>query len=132
LSFRAREKGLDLPKPAWTSPTIFSPSTDYIRKDIEDFPEVGQVEVVRHFTRLSSLTIPWTTAFIPWAPHHEAQPKINEAAARIDHSRTHRRSRSNYVQGCLELMWNLEAALKALTGLDRVNPSARRSAPRGN
>jgi glycine dehydrogenase subunit 2 len=95
---------------------------DYIRKDIEDFPELGQVEVVRHFTRLSSLNHSVDHGFYPLGScTMKHNPKINEAAARIHHfANAHPSLPEQYVQGCLELMWNLEQALKALTGLDRV------------
>ena len=96
---------------------------DYLRRDIEDFPEVGQVEVVRHFTRLSSLNHSLDHGFYPLGScTMKHNPKINEAVARLDHFlNAHPSLPEAYVQGSLELMWNLEKALLALTGLERVS-----------
>jgi glycine dehydrogenase subunit 2 len=54
-------------------------------------------------------------------------PRINEEIARLaGFAETHPCTPARYAQGCLEVLWRLEEALKALTGFARVTlqPSA--------
>ena len=110
------EAGVEVPEANLSVPAA------YRRTDIPGFPELSQVEVVRHYTRLSSLNHSVDHGFYPLGScTMKHNPKINEAAARIPRfAGAHPALQETYIQGSLELMYLLEEALKAVTGLARV------------
>ena len=74
-------KGYSLPKldvPAATLPG------ELTRREVDGFPEVSEVDVVRHFTRLSTWNYGVDSGFYPLGScTMKYNPKVNEAAARI-------------------------------------------------
>jgi len=44
------------------------------RKDLGEMPEVSEIEIIRHYTRLSTWNYASTLACIRWLLHHEVQP----------------------------------------------------------
>ena len=84
------------------------------RDEIRDFPEVSEVEVVRHFTRLSSWNYGVDSGFYPLGScTMKYNPKVNETAARkpglaFIHPLHPRSSRS---QGAMEIIFRLEKML---------------------
>jgi glycine dehydrogenase subunit 2 len=92
------------------------------------FPEVAELEVVRHFVRLSQWNFCVDSAMYPLGScTMKYNPKINEWAARLPgFAGLHPRMPEALAQGALELMWDLERRLCAICGFARMTlqPSA--------
>ena len=94
-----------------------------LREEIEGMPEVSEVDVVRHFTRLSRRNYAPDLGLYPLGScTMKYNPRINEDRARLSgFAHAHPLQPASTVQGSLELCWQLEQALKTLTGLPRVS-----------
>ena len=112
-------KGYSLPK-------LDVPSTELpaelCREEISGFPELSEVDVVRHFTRLSTWNYGVDSGFYPLGScTMKYNPKVNEAAARIPGlAGIHPATPPHLSQGILELMYRLEGALAEISGFARV------------
>ncbi|HXG52353.1 MAG TPA: aminomethyl-transferring glycine dehydrogenase subunit GcvPB [candidate division Zixibacteria bacterium] len=99
-----------------------------VRADIPGFPEMGELEVLRHFTRLSQRNFGIETNFYPLGScTMKYNPKVNEAAARLPgFALAHPLAPAALVQGAMELLYELERALAEIGGMDAVSlqPSA--------
>jgi glycine dehydrogenase subunit 2 len=86
-------------------------------------PELSEVDVVRHFTRLSQLNYSIDTGFYPLGScTMKYNPKVNEETARIPgFSNVHPLQPVETVQGCLELMFMLQEWLKEIGGFAGVS-----------
>jgi glycine cleavage system P protein (glycine dehydrogenase) subunit 2 len=93
-----------------------------IRDDVPDFPELAELDVVRHFTRLSQWNYGIDSGFFPLGScTMKYNPKVNEVVARLPGlAGVHPFSDEADVQGVLALASELEAALAEIAGLDRV------------
>jgi glycine dehydrogenase subunit 2 len=93
-----------------------------VRGEIEDLPEVSEVDVVRHFTRLSKWNYSVDEGLYPLGScTMKYNPRLNEELARLPGlAQVHPLQPEEQVQGALSLMWELERALVAVTGLERV------------
>ena len=93
-----------------------------VRGEIEGLPEVSEVDVVRHFTRLSKLNYGVDDGMYPLGScTMKYNPRINEEVARLAGiAQLHPLQPEDQVQGALALMWQLERALIAVTGMARV------------
>ena len=87
-----------------------------------DLPEVGELDLVRHYTRLSQQNYGLDTGFYPLGScSMKYNPKIAETAAALPgFSRLHPLQPPETVQGTLELLWRLEQALGNVTGMARA------------
>lgn len=96
---------------------------DLIRQEPANLPEVSEVEVVRHFTRLSRMNHGVDVDFYPLGScTMKYNPKVNEEAARLPgFALSHPLQPEETVQGNLELLWNLERWLCEITGMDRMS-----------
>ncbi len=98
-----------------------------LRKDIS-FPEVAEIDVVRHFTRLSTMNHHVDKGFYPLGScTMKYNPKINEEVARYPgFASLHPLQPDSSMQGALQLLWELEQALSAITGFPGISlqPSA--------
>jgi glycine dehydrogenase subunit 2 len=98
-----------------------------LRDDLP-LPEVAEVDVVRHYVRLSQLNHAIDVGFYPLGScTMKYNPKMNDAAAQLPgFVHTHPYQPDETVQGNLELIYRLQEALKALSGFDGVclQPSA--------
>jgi len=98
------------------------------RSAVEGEVEASEVDVVRHFTRLSQMNFAIDTALYSLGScTMKHNPRINEEIARLaGFNEAHPYTPEHLAQGALELMFRLEAVLKALTGFARVTlqPSA--------
>ncbi|MEK6608134.1 MAG: aminomethyl-transferring glycine dehydrogenase subunit GcvPB [Myxococcota bacterium] len=85
-------------------------------------PEVSEVEVVRHFTRLSQWNYAIDLGLYPLGScTMKYNPKINEKVARLPgFAQLHPYQPESQIQGALELMWALERALCELGGFARA------------
>ncbi len=93
-----------------------------LRSEIADEAEVSEVEVIRHFTRLSKLNVSIDAGLYPLGScTMKHNPRINEELARTPgFALSHPMQPDHQVQGNLELIWQLEQALKEILGLPRV------------
>ena len=94
----------------------------FLRKDLP-LPELSELDVVRHFTHLSSLNYCIDGGFYPLGScTMKYNPKINEATARIPgFALTHPHQPENTIQGNLALMFDLQETLKEISGFSSVS-----------
>jgi glycine dehydrogenase subunit 2 len=85
-------------------------------------PEVSEIDVVRHFVRLSRANYGIDVGFYPLGScSMKYNPKINEELARApEWTGLHPLQPVEYIQGALRLMAELERALCAITGMSRA------------
>jgi glycine dehydrogenase subunit 2 len=89
-----------------------------MRDEITDFPELSEVDVVRHYTNLAALNYCVDTGFYPLGScTMKYNPKINEAIAGYAGFQSHPYAPHDTVQGNLEVLADLEQWLIQLTGL---------------
>ena len=95
---------------------------EHVRTEPAELPEVSELDVVRHYTRLSHRTFSIDEGFYPLGScTMKYNPKIHEDAARLaGFSRLHPYAPAEDVQGALQLMWELERLLAEISGMDRV------------
>jgi glycine dehydrogenase subunit 2 len=114
--------------PALDVPETLAIPAALLRGEIEGETEISEVEVARHFTRLSRLNFSIDQALYPLGScTMKHNPRTNEEVARLPgFAASHPLAPEAVSQGTLELAWRLEQALVELTGLARVTlqPSA--------
>ena len=83
------------------------------RVTIEDFPEVSEVDVIRHFTRLSTWNYAIDLGLYPLGScTMKYNPRINEQAARVDGMAwIHPYQPDSLSQGAMAVMAELERCL---------------------
>jgi len=93
-----------------------------LRERIEGFPQLSEVEVVRHFTRLSQWNYGVDSGLYPLGScTMKYNPKTNEEAARLrGFAGLHPLTPESLSQGPLQLMYELERFLAEITGMDCV------------
>jgi len=97
-------------------------SGEFKRVEPPKLPELTEGDVVRHYTNLSRLNYAVDIGFYPLGScTMKYNPKLNESAAAFDgFSKIHPYQDENTVQGALELMYNLQEALKVMSGMDAM------------
>lgn len=95
---------------------------ELVRAEIEGFPEVSEVEVVRHFTRLSTWNYAIDLGLYPLGScTMKYNPRLNEAVARIEGIvDAHPYQPEALAQGMLNIQRTLENYLAEITGMDAV------------
>jgi glycine dehydrogenase subunit 2 len=93
-----------------------------VRPEIEDFPEVSEVEAIRHFTRLSTWNYAIDLGLYPLGScTMKYNPRVNELVARTEGlAWAHPYQPEELSHGCLEIIAALEQALADITGMDAV------------
>ncbi|HTZ62314.1 MAG TPA: aminomethyl-transferring glycine dehydrogenase subunit GcvPB [Thermoplasmata archaeon] len=90
------------------------------------WPELAELEVVRHYTRLSQMNFGIDTA--PYALGSctmKYNPKVSEMLARRPGAASlHPQQPEESAQGALEILWRLERILTKVTGLPEVSLQA--------
>lgn len=83
-------------------------------------PQLGEVEVVRHFTNLSRKNFGVDIGFYPLGScTMKYNPKISEDACRLEgFLSAHPLAPASAVQGALQLLWETEQYLSEITGMD--------------
>jgi glycine dehydrogenase subunit 2 len=113
----------------YTLPVLDVPEVDpgdhiparFLRKELK-MPSLSEVEVVRHFTRLSRLNHSLDVGFYPLGScTMKYNPKINENVARLPgFAHIHPHQPEDTVQGAFKLMSELEQQLNEITGMDAM------------
>ena len=120
-------RGYELP-PLDVPAADLHPLGPAVRPAVEGFPEASEVDVVRHFVRLSRLNYAVDLGLYPLGScTMKYNPKINEEVARLDgFARIHPMQPVESLQGALQLMHELARLLSEITGLPRftLQPAA--------
>ena len=116
---------------AYSLPALDVPSAEpaslvpaqYVRATAPELPEVSEVDVIRHYSRLSLMNYGVDTHFYPLGScTMKYNPKINEDMARLPgFLRLHPLAPAAMSQGALELMWELARDLAEISGMDHVS-----------
>jgi glycine dehydrogenase subunit 2 len=93
-----------------------------LREDLEGFPQLSEVDVVRHFTRLSQWNYGVDSGIYPLGScTMKYNPKLNEEIAKMrGFSGIHPYAPGALSQGILKLMYELRSFLAEITGMDDV------------
>ena len=111
---------------AFTLPELGVPEVQlpegYTRQQL-NLPEVSELDFVRHYTHLSQMNYSIDTVFYPLGScTMKYNPKVNEKAAAIEGlSQVHPLQPESTVQGSLQLMYELQEALKEIAGFAAVS-----------
>jgi glycine dehydrogenase subunit 2 len=92
------------------------------KEPVRGLPEVSEVDVIRHFTRLSTYNYAVDFGLYPLGScTMKYNPKINEYVSRLEGlSCLHPLQDENNVQGALEILFELGESLKKISGMDGV------------
>jgi glycine dehydrogenase subunit 2 len=93
-----------------------------LRDTVEGMPELSEVEVVRHFTRLSTWNYNIDLGFYPLGScTMKHNPKVNETVARLPgFANAHPLMPDELLHGVLRVQAALESSLAEITGMDAV------------
>ena len=94
----------------------------YRMDGVEGFPEVSEIEVIRHFTRLSTWNFAIDLGMYPLGScTMKYNPRVNEHVARLAGIATeHPYQPQELSQGCLKILSMLEKCLLEITGMDVI------------
>src|SRR5690349_7784059 len=95
---------------------------DAARADLGVMPELSEIEIIRHFTRLSTWNYAIDLGMYPLGScTMKYNPRVNELVARIEGlAWAHPYHPESLSQGWLEIMATLEDALLEITGMDAI------------
>jgi glycine dehydrogenase subunit 2 len=95
---------------------------DAVRADLGNMPEVSEIEVVRHFTRLSTWNYGVDTGMYPLGScTMKYNPRVNEYAARREGlANAHPYQPERLSQGAMRILKDLSDALLDITGMDAI------------
>lgn len=85
-------------------------------------PELSELDVIRHYTRLSQWNYSIDTGFYPLGScTMKYNPKVNEEVAKMaGFAKAHPLQPAETVQGALEIMYELQNYLAEISGMDKV------------
>jgi glycine dehydrogenase subunit 2 len=111
-----RLPALDVPEASDALPAAL------MRNEIADEVEVSEVDVIRHFTRLSKLNVSIDAGLYPLGScTMKHNPRLNEEIARTPgFALSHPLQPDHQVQGNLSLLWHIEQTLMEIFGMPRV------------
>src|SRR5262244_336924 len=117
-------------KRAFELPPLDVPAVDaskalganFRKEGVTGFPEVSEIEVIRHFTRLSTWNYAIDLGMYPLGScTMKYNPRVNEFVARLDGIATEHPYQSQELsQGCLKILRLLEECLLEITGMDSI------------
>jgi glycine dehydrogenase subunit 2 len=116
-------------KAAWKLPPLDVPEVDTTellgsseRKDLGHMPEVSEIEIIRHFTRLSTWNYAIDLGMYPLGScTMKYNPRVNEFVARLDGiANAHPYQPEKVSQGALRIMKVLSECLIEITGMDAI------------
>jgi glycine dehydrogenase subunit 2 len=93
---------------------------EFVRASVENFPEVSEIETIRHFTRLSTWNYAIDIGMYPLGScTMKYNPRVNEFVARLDGlAGAHPMQPAEVAQGCLRILADLQKSLLAITGME--------------
>src|ERR1700730_10162915 len=93
-----------------------------VRTDLGVMPELREIEIIRHFTRLSTWNYAIDLGMYPLGScTMKYNPRVNEAVARLEGiAEAHPYQPEALSQGCLSIMKTLSDALIEITGMDAI------------
>ena len=94
---------------------------DNLRQNL-DLPELSQIDVIRHFTHLSSMNYGVDTGFYPLGScTMKYNPKIDEEVASLSgFSKLHPYQDDDLCQGMLRVLYDMQSFLAEIAGMDAV------------
>src|SRR5438874_10253884 len=116
-------------KAAWKLPPLDVPDVDTAkllgkaeRKDLGQMPEVSEIEIIRHFTRLSTWNYAIDLGMYPLGScTMKYNPRVNEVVARLEGmANGHPYQPERVSQGALRIMKVLSECLLEITGMDAI------------
>jgi len=116
-------------KAAWKLPPLDVPEVDAAkllgaseRKDLGNMPEVSEIEIIRHFTRLSTWNYAIDLGMYPLGScTMKYNPRVNEAVARVEGlANGHPYQPEKISQGALQILKTLSECLIDITGMDAI------------
>src|SRR5579862_725293 len=116
-------------KAAWKLPPLDVPEVDTAkmlgkqeRKDLGNMPEVSEIEIIRHFTRLSTWNYAIDLGMYPLGScTMKYNPRVNEFVARVEGlANGHPYQAEKVLQGALRIIQTLSDCLLEITGMDAI------------
>src|ERR1700692_1165647 len=116
-------------KAAWKLPPLDVPEVDASkllgsseRKDLGNMPEVSEIEIIRHFTRLSTWNYAIDLGMYPLGScTMKYNPRVNEHVARVEGlADGHPYQPEKVSQGALRILQTLSECLIDITGMDAI------------
>src|ERR1700747_2019458 len=116
-------------KAAWKLPPLDVPEVDLSkllgvseRKDLGNMPEVSEIEIIRHFTRLSTWNYAIDLGMYPLGScTMKYNPRVNEVVARFEGiANGHPYQPEKISQGALRIIKTLSDCLLEITGMDAI------------
>jgi len=114
------------PRTVETPPAVPGVPERLRRKEAVRWPELSELEVVRHYTRLSQMNFGIDTSSYPLGScTMKYNPKVSEMLARRKGAaEMHPYQPEATAQGALEIFWRLERILTKVTGMPEVSLQA--------
>src|SRR6201998_1622546 len=116
-------------KAAWRLPPLDVPGVDASellgtaeRRDLGNMPEVSEIEIIRHFTRLSTWNYAIDLGMYPLGScTMKYNPRVNEVVARLEGlANGHPYQPEKISQGALRIIKTLSECLTEITGMDAI------------
>src|SRR5574337_563756 len=116
-------------KAAWRLPPLDVPEVDTAqllgnseRKDLGHMPEVSEIEIIRHFTRLSTWNYAIDLGMYPLGScTMKYNPRVNEAVSRFEGlANGHPYQPERISQGALRILKTLSDCLLEITGMESI------------
>ncbi|MGH9499253.1 MAG: aminomethyl-transferring glycine dehydrogenase subunit GcvPB [Terriglobales bacterium] len=114
---------------AWRLPPLDVPEVDAAkllgaaeRKDLGHMPEVSEIEIIRHFTRMSTWNYAIDLGMYPLGScTMKYNPRVNEVVSRLDGlANGHPYQPETVSQGALRILKTLSDCLIDITGMDAI------------
>lgn len=126
--FEYNEKSEEYIRQEKIEPQRYGIRNELIRKDKIGLPEISEISLARYFTNLSQKNFGIDNGFYPLGScTMKYNPKINEKIAKKEaFINTHPLMDEEYIQGNLELLYEMSEFLKDLSGMKAITfqPSA--------
>src|SRR5437588_6630773 len=116
-------------KAAWKLPPLDVPEVDSAklletseRKNLGNMPEVSEIEIIRHFTRLSTWNYAIDLGMYPLGScTMKYNPRVNEVVSRLEGlANGHPYQPERISQGALRIIKTLSECLIEITGMDAI------------
>lgn len=120
---KSREGRIGCNLPVANTPEVdLTEALGQVRRDGPALPELGELEVLRHFTTLSQINYGIDTGFYPLGScTMKYNPRINERTAQIPgFTHLHPMQPEETLTGALEILASVQDMLREITGFDEI------------